>query len=433
MKKLRHFAATAFVFLMSITLFAQRGEISTNLDALLIQGDYNEVVSKCSELIKADSLNPEIYYRLGIAYQNLMQTDKSIDAFAMAVRLSPDTRKYSFSLAKYYFNLGKIKSALPIFNNLCSQDSTNWIYAYFLTDIYMQKGQYDNALPIYKRFYLSDTTNTAYIDKYAFCNLRLENYDTAIILYEKSIKQNNKNISVLKNLSYLYLKKGMIDTAIYQLNRGIEIDSSDYDLYNRRGDIYFSQNLHYKAGMDYHSVLSSGDSTKIVLKRLGIGLLYNLQSLEAIDYLNAALKKDSSDFEISSYLGQAHYNLKQYGKSIKCYNRVLNILSNFAKQIDYTHILIADSYKDSTLYNEAISHYVKSFNNKYSARICMTIAHIYDKNLNNSDKAIYYYQLFLNNFDKKEFIPSPDYVENVKKRLDWLVENRDKKKVKRDK
>jgi len=418
------------ILLTSSSLFAQKSTFDNQLDALLIQGDYNEVVIRCSDFIKTDSLNPEIYFRLGLAYQNLMQTDKSIDALMMAVKLRPDVKKYNFSLAKYYFNLGKIKHALPIFTNLCNQDSTNWICAYFLTDIYMQKGLYGNALPIYKRFYLSDTTNTSYIDKYAFCNLRMENYDTAIILYEKSIKQNSRNISVLKNLSYLYLKKGMVDTAIYQLNRGIEIDSSDYDLYNRRGDIYFSQNLHYKAGMDYHKVLSSGDSTKIVLKRLGIGLLYNLQNIEALDYLKAAFKKDSGDFEISSYLGQAYYNLKQYRKSIKCYNKVLGILAVFAKQIDYTHVLIADSYKDSSLYNEAISHYAKSFNNKYSARICMTIAHIYDKNLNSSDKAIYYYQLFLNNLDKKEFMLGPDYVENVKKRLDWLIENRNKKRMK---
>lgn len=430
MKLSRYLVATAFTLLMSISLYAQRDEINNSLDALLIQGDYNEVAAKCAEMLKNDSLNAEINYKLGLAYQNLMQTDKAINALSKAAKLSPDTKKYSFSLAKYYYNLGKFKLAQPMLVNLYSQDSTNWVNAYLLTDIYMQKGQYSKALPIYKQFYVSDTVNTAYIDKYAFCNLRLVNYDTAIILFEKSLKINNQSIATRKNLSYLYLKKGLVDTAIYQLNKGIEIDSSDYDLYNRRGDIYFSQNLHFKAGLDYQKVLSSGDSTKIVLKRMGIGLLYNQQNFEAIGYLKAAYKKDSSDFEIPSYLGQAYYYLKQYKNSINYYNKVIALLSTFSKQIDYTHVLIADSYKDSCLFNEAISHYTKSFNNKYTARICMTLAHLYDKELKNYDKAIYYYQLFLNNKDKSEFALIPDYLENVQKRLNWLIEQKKKGKPK---
>jgi len=430
MKKLKSLLIIATAILFSISAFAQKNEVNSNLDVMLIQGDYNEVVSKCSELIKSDSLNPEIYYKLGLAYQNLMQTDKAINALSKAVKLSPDTKKYNFSLAKYYYNLGKTKIAQPILTDLCKQDSTNWLYAYLLTEAYMQRKQFEMARPIYKTFYESDTTNTTYIDKYAFCNLRMEQFDTAIMLYEKSCRINNKNVAALKNLSYLYLQKDMVDTAIYQLTKGLSIDSTDYDLYNRRADIYFSQNLHFKAGIDYHKVLLYGDSTKIVLKRLGIGLLYNQQNIEAIDYLKSAYKKDTSDFEISSYLGQAYFNLKQYKKSINYYNNVLTILSSFAKQIDYTHVLIADSYRDSSLYNEALSHYIKSFNNKYSARICMTIANLYDKELKNYDKAIYYYQLFLNNQDKNEFAIIPDYIENVKRRLNWLVEQKKKGKTK---
>ena len=259
MKKINLHVILLTAILLSISTFAQKPE-KENLDALLIQGDYTDVVAKCSELLKSDSLNPEIYYKQGLAYQNLMQTDKAITALSNAVKLSPE-KKYNFALAKYYYNLSKIKQAFPIFTNLYSQDSTNWIYAFFLTDIFMQKGQYNSALPIYKKFYKSDTTNTTYIDKYAFCNLRLMNYDTAIYLYEKSIKINDKSTAVRKNLSFLYQKIGMIDSAIYHLTKGIEADSSDYDLYNRRGDIYFGQNLHFKAGMDYNKVLSSGDSS----------------------------------------------------------------------------------------------------------------------------------------------------------------------------
>lgn len=381
-------------------------------------------------MVKSDSLNPEVYYKLGLAYQNMMLTDKAIDAFLHAVKLVPDSKKYNLSLAKYYFNTGKPKLALPIFTNLCAQDTLNWIYSYYLTDIYMQKGLYGSALPIYKRFYSTDTTNTLYIDKIAFCNLRMDSSERAIELYEKSLSINSRNIPALKNLSYLYFRKNMIDTALYQLNRGIEYDSTDMDLYNRRADIYYSLNLHYKAGLDYYRILSSGDSTKIVLKKLGIGLAYNNQSIEALKYLTAAYKKDSNDFEISSYIGQSYYNLKQYKKSIIYYNRVLKLLSTINRQTDYTYTLLADTYRDSSLYDEAIKYYNKSLSNKYSARVCLTIANLYDEKLKNFDKAISYYNLFLANQDKNEFALGPEYLEKLKKRLNWLIENRNKKNMK---
>jgi len=428
-----NFIVVALMLLISSALSAQTSSIDNQLDALLIQGEYNDVVTRCSEMIKSDSLNPETYYKLGLAYQNMMLTDKSIDAFLHAVKLVPDSKKYNLSLAKYYYSSGKAKLALPIFTNLCAQDSLNWVYSYYLSDIYMQKGLYENALPIYTRFYSLDTTNTLYLDKIAFCNLRMENYEKSIELYEKSLSINSKNIPALKNLSYLYYRKNMIDTAIYQLNRGIGYDSTDFDLFNRRGDIYYSQNLHYKAGADYYRVLSSGDSSKIVLKKLGIGLAYNSQSIEALKYLKAAYKKDSNDFEISSYIGQTFYNLKQYKKSIIYYNKVLKLLSTINKQTDYTYTLIADTYRDSSLYDEAIKYYNKSLSNRYSARVCMTIANLYDEKIKNFDKAISYYNLFLNSLDKNEFALGPEYIANVKKRMDWLVENKNKKKVKSSK
>jgi len=371
----------------------------------------------------------DVYYRLGLAYQNLMLTDKSLEAFSQAVKLAPDSKRYTLTLAKVFYNSGKIKLGQPIFTNLCEQDTLNWVYAFYLTDIYIQKGLYENALPILKRFYNQDSTNTTYLDKIAFCKFRLGHFTEAIKLYEKSISLSGKNVSTLKNLSYLYFRKNMIDTAIYQLNRGIEIDSSDIDLYSRRADIYYSQNHHFRARPDYLRILESGDSSKITLKKIGIGLAYNNQPIDALKYLLASFQKDSNDFETTSYIGQSYYKLKQYSESIKYYNRVLELFEPIEKQMDYTNVLLADSYRDSGLYNEAIKYYSNSLNIKYTARVCMSIANLYDDKLKNYSKAISYYQLFLNNLDKNEFSLGKEYIDNVRKRLDWLIENRNKKKT----
>jgi len=407
---------------------AQTNKKYFQIDSLIFQGDYTTAIDSCKSYLKKDSLNAELYYKIGIAYQNMMVSDKSSAAFIQAVNLAPKNKKYSFALGKYYFTSGKAKKAEPIFKTLYEADTLNWIYGYYLTDIYMQQNAYQKALAIYDRFYKNDTTSFTFLDKIGFCNLRMGELDTARVIFEKSLSINSKNIPSLKNLSYIYHKIGMIDTAIYQLNLGIGLDTTDMDLLSRRGDIYFNQNHHFRARPDYLKVLASGDSSKIVLKRIGIGLAYNNQPIDAINYLLEAFQKDSGDFEISSYIGQTYFKLKQFEKSIKYYNKVIKLLSPITRQIDYTYVLLADSYKESGNYNEALDYYCKSLDMKYSSRICMTIANLYDEKLKNNDKAIQYYNLFLNNIEKSEIRFLPEYIENVKNRLNWLVDSKNKKK-----
>ena len=421
-----------FAFLFTIKTGSAQPNNLRLIDSLLFQGDFSNVVNSCIENLKSDSLNPELFYKLGVAYQNLMVFDKSLIAYSQASRLAPENTKYNFALAKYYYTSGRTKLAEPLFTKLYTQDTLNWIYGYYLTDLYMQKGLFNNALNIYSRFYKNDTTNLSFLDKIGFCFLRMGKLDTARSVFEKSLSIQNKNIPALKNLSYIYSRKNMIDTAIYQLNKGLEYDSTDIDLYYRRADIYYQQNYHFRARPDYLRVLASGDSSKLVLKRLGIGLAYNDQPTDALPYLLEAFKKDSNDFEISSYLGKTYYRLKSYKKSLRYYNKVLKLIDPISKQIDYTNVLIADVYKDSSLYDQAIKYYTKSMNSAYSGRICMTIANIYDEKLKNFDKAIQYYQLFLNNPDKNEFY-LPDYVKNVKNRLNWIIDNKNKKTTKNGK
>jgi tetratricopeptide (TPR) repeat protein len=423
----------SLVLLLLSTIISVKAQSNKNrefysIDSLFIQGEYGKTIDLCLEILRKDSLNPDIYYKMGLAYQNLLLSDKSLGAFNRAVALSPENNKFNFALGKYYYNTGKLKLAEPIFVKLCTMDSLNWVYSYFLSDIFMQKGNYQKILPIYSRFYSQDTTNLMFLDKIGYCYLRMGELDTAQVLFEKSLSTNYKNIPSLKNLSYIYYKKNMIDTALYQLNQGIKYDSTDMDLYSRRADIYYSLDYHFRARPDYLRILASGDSSKLVLKRVGIGLAYNDQPTLALKYLHWAFQKDSSDFEIISYLGQMYYKLKQYGKSILYYNKVLELLKPIDRQIDYTNNLLADSYRDSCLYDPALKLYKKSLDERYSIRICMTIANIYDEKLKDYDKAIQYYQLFLNTLKENEVFRSTEYTKKVRDRLNWLVENKKKNK-----
>jgi tetratricopeptide (TPR) repeat protein len=393
---------------------------NSKIDLMLVRGDYEKVIDTCRLILASDSLNPDIYYRLGIAYQNTLDEGQSLNCYYKAFRLSPESRVYNFSLAKAYYAQGKSKLAEPLLINLSMLDSTNWLYAYYLSSIYMQSEKYDDALNIYNRFLTKDSANSVYLDKTAFAYLKSGYFYVAIDLYNKSLSINNKNLSAIKNLSYLYASTMNPDTAIQILTMGIEIDSTDMDLYIRRAQINYSKNYTKRALDDYLVLLASGDSSKLYLKRTGIGYSYNLQPKEAIRYLLLAYKADSADYETCSFLGQCYYKIRDMNNSIRYYKRVQDILRPIYSQVGLTHYLCADSQRDNGSYKDAIASYLKAYAINSDPNINMIIANIYDEKLNNKERAISYYQRFLNTQKNSKMKYPSSYIVKIEKRLEYL-------------
>ena len=385
------------IFCMINQLLSQNMTKNSGIDLMLVQGDYEKAIDTCKLILTSDSLNPDIYYKMAIAYQNTLDEEQSLNCYYKASRLKPESRVYNFSLAKAYYAQGKFSLAEPLLINLSSLDSTKWLYAYYLSSIYMQSEKYDDALNIYNRFLSKDSTNSVYLDKAAFAYLKSGYFYDAIDLYNKSLSINSKNLSAIKNLSFLYASTMNPDTAIQILTRGIEIDSTDKDLYIRRAQINYSKNYTKRAMDDYLVLLASGDSSKLYLKRTGIGYSYNLQPKEAIRYLLLAYKVDSADYETCSFLGQCYYKIKDMKNSIYYYKKVQDILRPIYSQVGLTHYLCADSQRDNGSYRDAIASYLKAYAINSDPNINMIIANIYDEKLNNKERAITYYQRFLNN------------------------------------
>ena len=402
------------------TIAAQDIDANSGLDMMLIHEEYDRLIDTCRQILAYDSLNPGVYYKMGLAYQNNLEDELSLACFNEAVKLDPDSKVYNFMLAKGYYGKEKYNLAEPLFKKLFSIDSLNWTYAYYLSSIYMNKDKFDNAIGIYGQFLLRDSDNCGYIDRMAFAYLKKEEYDTSIYLYNKSLSINSKDLRALKNLAYLYNLEMNPDTAIFLLTEGIGIDSTDLDLYIRRAALNYSNHNIKRALDDYMVVLSSGDSSRLYLKRIGIGYCNSHQPDKAIAFLLKAYEKDPSDYETCSYLGQSYFKLKDMKSSIYYYNREISLLSPVCVQLGLTYVLYAESQKESGMYKAAISNYLKAMNLKPDPSLYMIIANLYDNKLNDPDKAIRYYQRFLDNLKNSKTHFTSDYIYTVRQRLEFL-------------
>lgn len=53
----------------------------------------------------------------------------------------------------------------------------------------------------------------------------------------------------------------------------------------------------------------------------------------------------------------------------------------------------------------------------------MIVANIYDEKLNDREKAIFFYQKFIDMFKISKMTFTPEYVDTIKKRLEYLKKN----------
>lgn len=405
---------------IAIPVMSQNNPDYSKIDMMLIRGDFKSVIDTCQQILTSDTLNSEVYYRLGLAYQNLMTDDKSFDCFLKAATISPDNNNYSFTVAKNYYIKGKSTRAKPLLLKLCANDSANWAYYYYLTAIYMQEGNYDESIKIYNRFQKQDSANYVFMDKIGFANLRKGDYDTAIDWFNRSLALNPKNINAIKNLAYLYSSTTDVDTAIQLLTRGIEIDSSDIDLYSRRGAINFATFNYKKALYDYLKIIGSGDSAVLNLKRAGIGYANSQRPEKAIEYLLKAYNKDTTDYMVLSYLAQNYMQLFDLKNSAYYYRCLINTAAPAITQSGLNCLLLAQVLKADGQYREAIAAYIKSQEYRTDNNVYMMIANLYDEKLKDNSKAIRYYELYLSKIKKSKDEYDTDYTESVRKRIETL-------------
>ena len=424
-----------YFLLLTCPLRAQNSSSRRAVDSLLMREEFHKAIDTCSKILEYDTLDASIYYKMGVAWQNIMEDNKATSCFEKAAAIDSTNPVYRLRLAKSYYNNDKLKLAEPLLEKLCLSDTMNWSYAFFLTSIYMKSERYNEALKVYGRFLQSDSSNCTYLDKTAFVYLRTGNFQNAIDLLNRSLSINHNNLNAIKNLSYLYASTSRWDTAVAILSTGMKIDSSDMDLYARRAQLYYSKDYTKRAMDDYLVILSSGDSSKLYLKRVGIGYSYNLQPQKAIPYLLLAYRADTTDFETCSYLGQCYIRTGDSKKSILYYKKAAKILYPFHIQLAYTYLQCSSSLSAEGSNVEAIEYLSKAYAIDNNMSYLMTIANLYDEKLGDKKNAVIYYRRFIDRLkdplNKDQFLNSPfppEYIEKVIKRLEYLEKENAAKK-----
>lgn len=240
-------------------------EKSLQVDSLntLVLYDYGKLLFTTGKLKKSleifeqlkakDTLNPNFYYRIGLAKQAL-KSENYIDSYKKAFQLDAQHQKNIYKLIVYHLQHKEFEKVAMFLNAGLKNNPEDLKVIGFKAQYYYALKQYRKALFWFEKLIARKKATQYVYEKSAFSAYRISKILKAIEYYEAALKLDAGNYYYHSQLATLYYKDGVHEKAVFHASQSIAakmIDSSgDYYIL---GLVAFDKKAH-KTAMKYFKI-----------------------------------------------------------------------------------------------------------------------------------------------------------------------------------
>lgn len=282
---------------------------NSSLQELVNKKRFMEVIARAGSLTAADSADYVTMSAIGQAYEGVLEYTKAYRCYQYCFEMDTTNFETLSSLARVAMNLGKASVAKEYFQKVLENDSTDFYANYQLARLYAQIGDYESAVLQFNLLRDQDTTvvNPVIYSNIADCYMKMNAIPAATICYYQAYSTNREHAGLASALANCLLRMGgpnvldalsICDTALYY-NPG-----NQALIRNKAMGLYMNKS-YAEADTLYASLLAEGDSSFLTLKYGGAARYMAGRAMDAIDILELAYRKDSTDVETNLLLGAA--------------------------------------------------------------------------------------------------------------------------------
>lgn len=106
-----------------VLISACNSQVSTDADALFIQGDYKAAIAAYDEYLTTKPRDIKSIYNRGRAYEELGQIERAKADFIKVLDIDVDNVNANLSMGKYWYNKNDFKQAINYFDKVIKVDS----------------------------------------------------------------------------------------------------------------------------------------------------------------------------------------------------------------------------------------------------------------------------------------------------------------------
>lgn len=277
------------------------------LQDLLNRKQFSAVLQYRDSLTRADSLDYSNMSVIGQAYEGLLKYKDAYQCFQQC--LLQDTMNVDAlnAVARVAINLGKATEAERCYQQVLAIDSTNFYANYQLGRLYHQSGDYEKAIDQYTilRDQEPDEVNPTILRNLGDCYTKMDALEAAAICYFLAYNANREHAGLADVLINTMLRMGgnSVKDALAICDTALYYNPDNRQLKRDKGMALYMLKDYQQADTLYAGLLAEGDSSFLTLKYGGAARYQAGRPMDAIEPLELAYRKDTTDVETCLILG----------------------------------------------------------------------------------------------------------------------------------
>ena len=242
---------------------------------------------------KGSEFHGEILNYQGVFYEQMNQSEKAIDSFEQAIKISPQNPNYYNSLSSALQNVKRYDRALAAINRAI--------------EIAPRSSWYSNRGNIYRG---------------------LKKWDLALADYNQALVLNPNNPRAYIARADVYEERKEWDLALADYNRAIEIDANFAPAYRDRGRFYMARKQWDLALADFNKAITIDPNNPNSYEMRGI--FYNFQSEEELAIADLTKAIEINPYSVVAYLmrGFPYDNWQKWDLALADFNKALELDPN---------------------------------------------------------------------------------------------------------
>jgi tetratricopeptide (TPR) repeat protein len=371
---------------------------SDSIQYFIREFKYHEALSLIYKAIEKDQSSKELYLLQGNVLRGMYAYDSSIKSYLKALSIDSTDNQILIETANTFKLVQDYQNALHYFSKALLNDTSNVLLRIECANCKFLGEQYSQSNGDFMKIYKEDTLNYFAIKRLAVGYNKVNQNDTSILFFRRAININPSDANNITNLCNILITKDKYQEGIDLSENYRLIDSTNAKVNSVNAYLYLLNKQYDTAVVKFNKCIAFGDSSRFVLKNLGVSYFKKESFDTAKFWLEKAYLLDTTDIVNLQFLGlscsQSYY--KKLGifyleKALEQYDPMLK---------DYATIYrnLVEAYRGWSLSpcEKTLEVSLKAYElNPKDSLLALFIGSGYDSCKKDYRKAIEYYKIFL--------------------------------------
>jgi len=411
-----------FILLLLLGIFinipASFSQKTEKVDQLLFSEQYTKAIPLLHAMIKKDSTNSKLYFRLGNAYQKLNQNNRAINNYTKAKQLDPNSTATLLNLSSCLYSSGNYPKAEQELIKIQQLTPNNYSVNLLLAKTYSVQNKYQESLDIYLNLNQQDSLNPSIHKQIGSLKRRMHNFIGSLGSYMKANELNPNDLSVIIHIVQQLYEMAAYQQALGYINDGLNTFPNNSMLLKKKAQVLIGLEWYDNALTILKELKANDQLSAPENRQLGICYMQTRQYEAAIKAFADCGQSFEKDPMINFHTGICYARISQHEKGIKFLEDALFYIT---PPIEASiHLFLAKSYGATRQFEKAVTSYQNYFErNNTNPDILYEIATTYEEFGKNKANALNYYTKFIQQTNDKD---DPKY-EFAKSRILHIKEN----------